>query len=161
MHESKLLDSRRVFLRGMACGVAGLSVHSLFNVPGLFAEQFTLTAPQGEGPFYPDRLPLDTDNDLLTVNDGITPAIGEVTHLTGRLLDASGGPLRNAVVEIWQVDHNGVYLHTDSDSNGERDQNFQGVWTLSDGLHGANTISARSSRCLMGTERRTSILQSR
>jgi protocatechuate 3,4-dioxygenase beta subunit len=29
------------------------------------------------------RLPLDTDNDLLILNDGLTPAVGEITHLTG------------------------------------------------------------------------------
>ena len=28
---------------------------------------------QTEGPFYPNKLPLDTDNDLLVINDGITP----------------------------------------------------------------------------------------
>ena len=87
---------------------------SFWNVPGAFAEALTLTPRQTEGPFYPDRLPLDTDNDLIIVNDGITPAVGEITHLTGKLLDANGNPLRNAVVEIWQVDGNGVYLHTPS-----------------------------------------------
>ncbi|CAG0977872.1 partial protocatechuate 3,4-dioxygenase, beta subunit, partial [Anaerolineae bacterium] len=40
-----------------------------FGVRGAFAEALTLTAAQEEGPFYPDRLPLDTDNDLLLIND--------------------------------------------------------------------------------------------
>lgn len=35
-----------------------------------------------EGPFYPDKMPLDTDNDLLIVNDSITPAVGEVTYVS-------------------------------------------------------------------------------
>ena len=39
-----------------------------------------------EGPFYPTKLPLDTDNDLLVINDGITPAVGDVTHLSGEIL---------------------------------------------------------------------------
>ena len=60
-----------------------------------------------EGPFYPDKLPLDTDNDLIIVNDSITPAVGEITHLSGRILDAKGDPIKNAVVEIWQCDANG------------------------------------------------------
>ena len=73
---------------------------------------------QTEGPFYPDKLPLDTDNDLILVNDDITPAVGEITHLTGRVLDATGSPIRNATVEIWQCDANAVYLHTgDSGTN--------------------------------------------
>lgn len=96
------------------------------SAPGAFAEQLMLTPKQTEGPFYPDHLPLDTDNDLLVVNDGITPAIGEVTHLSGRLLDAKGDPIRNAVVEIWQVDGKGVYLHTGSSGKAGRDANFQG-----------------------------------
>ncbi len=97
-----------------------------FTAPGAFAEQLTLTPRQTEGPFYPDHLPLDTDNDLLIINDGITPAVGEVTHLTGRLLDAKGDPIRNAVIEIWQVDGRGVYLHSGSGDAAKRDANFQG-----------------------------------
>ena len=84
------------------------------------------TPRQTEGPFYPNKLPLDTDNDLLVINDGITPAVGEVTYLTGRILDAKGDPVRNALVEIWQVDNNGAYIHT-KDPHGEKhDKNFQG-----------------------------------
>ena len=71
-------------------------------------------------------MPLDTDNDLLIINDSITPAIGEVTHLTGRVLSLSGQPVRNALVEIWQVDNNGVYIHTESHGRDKLDGNFQG-----------------------------------
>ncbi|MCA9235218.1 MAG: twin-arginine translocation signal domain-containing protein [Planctomycetales bacterium] len=113
-------NSRRRFLQGAgAVGAAGLFA------PGAFAEMLTPTPRQTEGPFYPDHLPLDTDNDLLIINDGITPAVGEVTHVGGRVLDAAGNPVRNALVEIWQVDGRGVYLHSQS-GGGERDANFQG-----------------------------------
>jgi protocatechuate 3,4-dioxygenase beta subunit len=111
--------------------------------PGAFAELLSLTPKQTEGPFYPDRLPLDTDNDLLVINDGITPAIGEITHLSGRLLDSKGDPIRNAVVEIWQVDGKGVYLHSGSDGKAGRDANFQGFGrflTGSSGEYGFRTI---------------------
>ncbi len=121
-----LLRTRRRFLRGMACGAAVAGVPGFFTVPGLFAQELTLTQRQTEGPFYPTRLPLDTDNDLLVLNDGLTPAVGEVTHLSGRILDASGHPIRNAVVEIWQVDHHGAYLHEGSSNGDRRDKNFQG-----------------------------------
>jgi protocatechuate 3,4-dioxygenase beta subunit len=79
-----------------------------------------------EGPFYPDKLPLDTDNDLLVINDSITPAVGEITHLTGRVLNSNGEPIRNAFVEIWQVDNNGAYLHSGTSNRDRRDTNFQG-----------------------------------
>jgi protocatechuate 3,4-dioxygenase beta subunit len=117
-----LLPSRRLFLGGLAFSAA------YFTVPGLFADELTRTPPQTEGPFYPDKLPLDTDNDLLVINEGITPAVGTVTHLTGRVLDLKGNPVRNALVEIWQCDNNGVYLHSDDSTpkKDKQDKNFQG-----------------------------------
>ena len=57
----QILTPRREFLRRMSWAGA------LCTTPGLFAEQLTLTPRQTEGPFYPDRLPLDTDNDLVVV----------------------------------------------------------------------------------------------
>lgn len=92
----------------------------------LFAEELLATAALTEGPFYPDKLPLDTDNDLLILNDSITPAVGEITHLSGRLLSRSGEPMRNAFIEIWQVDNRGAYLHSGSSNREQRDANFQG-----------------------------------
>jgi len=114
------LRTRRVLLGTFALGAAA------WAVPGVFAEELVKTPPQTEGPFYPDRLPLDTDNDLLIVNAGITPGVGEISHVTGRILDANGKPVRNALVEIWQVDGNGAYLHTGSSNGEKRDRNFQG-----------------------------------
>jgi protocatechuate 3,4-dioxygenase beta subunit len=119
-NESNVLPARRRFLRGLILGAAALSV------PGVFAEQLTLTPRQTEGPFYPDHLPLDTDNDLLIIKDSITPAVGTITHLSGRVLDARGEPIKDALVEIWQCDNNGVYLHSRSGNAGARDKNFQG-----------------------------------
>src|SRR4249919_2878138 len=115
------MSSRRVFLQsGAVLGAA------FFTVPGAFAQQVVRTPAQTEGPFYPTKLPLDTDNDLIVVNDQLTPAVGVIAHVTGRILDASGKPIRDAQVEIWQCDNNGVYLHPGSDNAGKRDSNFQG-----------------------------------
>ncbi|HMP79067.1 MAG TPA: protocatechuate 3,4-dioxygenase [Pirellulaceae bacterium] len=91
-----------------------------------FQDQLVRTPAQTEGPFYPNRLPLDTDNDLIIINENLTPAVGEITHLTGRVFDANGKPVRNAQVEIWQVDHRGAYLHHGSANHAQRDTNFQG-----------------------------------
>src|SRR6266545_3113078 len=122
-------QNRRRFLSRLAGGTM------LFAVPGAFAEELLRTPAQTEGPFYPDHLPLDTDNDLLTVNDGLTPAVGEITHLNGRILDSKGRPIRNALVEIWQVDNRGVYLHS-RDTHAERDKNFQGFGRFLTGSSG-------------------------
>lgn len=115
-----VVPSRRRFFQGLGLTAA------YFTTRGLYAEELTLTPKQTEGPFYPDKLPLDTDNDLLILNDNITPAVGDVTWLSGRILDKSGAPIKNAIVEIWQCDANGAYLHTGTDNKDKHDKNFQG-----------------------------------
>jgi protocatechuate 3,4-dioxygenase beta subunit len=126
--------SRRNFIHKL-----GLSA-ALFSTPGLFAQELshktrTKTAAVEEGPFYPPKLPLDTDNDLLVVNDSITPAIGVVTHVSGRLLDASGDPIRDATIEIWSVDNEGIYL-ADRPNQARFDANFQGFGRFLTGSSG-------------------------
>lgn len=135
MNSTDVLRNRRSFIKGLGVSAAAMTLPTFWNVPGAFAEALTLTPRQTEGPFYPDRLPLDTDNDLIIVNDSITPAVGEITHLTGKLLDAKGNPIRNAVIEIWQVDGNGVYVHSRSAAE-RRDANFQGFGRFLTGTKG-------------------------
>jgi protocatechuate 3,4-dioxygenase beta subunit len=130
-------DSRRAFLGTLTLGAAA------FTTRGLFADELVRTPKQTEGPFYPDKLPLDTDNDLLVINDAITPAVGEVTYLTGRILDAKGDPIRNALVEIWQVDNSGSYIHTKDPQRSKHDEHFQGFGrflTASNGEYYFRTI---------------------
>jgi protocatechuate 3,4-dioxygenase beta subunit len=117
---SDLLISRRSLVLGSAASAAW------FTVRGAFAEDLIRTPAQMEGPFYPDKLPLDTDNDLIVINDSLTPSVGEITWLSGRILGSGGQPLRNAVVEIWQCDNNGAYLHSGTTNAERRDKNFQG-----------------------------------
>jgi protocatechuate 3,4-dioxygenase, beta subunit len=116
------IRDRRQFLKRIAIGSAA----TLFSVRGAFAQELVRTPPQTEGPYYPIQLPLDQDNDLLIINDNITPAIGEIVQLSGRVLTPSGNPVRNARVEIWQADNTGAYLHSRSMGYSTRDVNFQG-----------------------------------
>jgi protocatechuate 3,4-dioxygenase beta subunit len=112
--------ARRRFLQALAATSAA------YTVPGLFAEALHQTVSLGEGPFYPDKMPLDTDNDLLGINESITPAVGEITYVSGRLLTKSGEPIRNGYIEIWQTDIHGSYIHTGGRNTGGLDPNFQG-----------------------------------
>lgn len=131
MSDAFFIPHRRVFL-----GTLGAA---LFTTRGLFAEQLMLpTPPLTEGPFYPDKLPLDRDNDLILVSDSTTPAVGEITHLTGRVLSASGSPVKDATVEIWQCDAKAVYLHTrDSGPKADQqDRHFQGFGHFTTGSSG-------------------------
>jgi protocatechuate 3,4-dioxygenase beta subunit len=111
-------------------GVPSLATTSCATVAG--------TPALTEGPFYPDKLPLDQDNDLIIIGDSTTPSVGEISHLSGRILSPSGEPLTNADIEIWQCDANQVYLHS-SDSTrkaDQRDRNFQGYGRFTTGSTG-------------------------
>lgn len=127
---------RRRLLRGLGSGAL------LLASPTLLADLLA-TPAQTLGPFYPDQLPLDQDNDLLLVGDSSTQARGTVVQLHGRILDTRGQPLRGALVEIWQVDANGIYLHSRGGDRARRDPNFQGYGrfeTASDGRYRFRTI---------------------
>jgi protocatechuate 3,4-dioxygenase beta subunit len=122
--------SRRGIIRSLTLGAAA------FTTPGLFAEQLAATPRLTEGPYYPDKMPLDTDNDLLVINDAITPAVGEIAYLTGRVLGAGGEPVRNAFVEIWQVDSRASYIHSRGRNPNGYDSNFQGYGRFLTGAKG-------------------------
>lgn len=123
-------ETRRRALRLLALG-------SLFaGRRGAYAEELARTPAMTEEPFFPDRLPLDTDNDLLVISDAVEPADGEITWLSGRILDAAGAPVRNALVEIWQVDGHGAYLHSRTGNADKRDRRFQGYGRFLTGVEG-------------------------
>lgn len=124
--------TRRQFLRRAALAA------SFFAVPGAFAEELRRKTPWvTQGPLYPDKLPLDTDNDLIIVSNSVTPAVGEITHLSGRLLGVHGEPIRNSIIEIWQVDNTATYLQERGyKSPGSFDPNFQGFGRFETGSSG-------------------------
>ena len=88
------------------------------------AARLMVTPNQGPGPFYPETLPLDSDNDLVRVQGQTERARGEVTHIMGNILGQDGRTLRQARVEIWQCDALGHYHHPRD--GGGADPNFQG-----------------------------------
>jgi protocatechuate 3,4-dioxygenase beta subunit len=116
---------RRMLLGALACAAQPALAQGLVPTPA-----------QTEGPFYPDRLPLDQDNDLTMVAGHRAPAAGKITDLTGRILDVNGKPLRGVVIEIWQVDNNGHYIHT-ADAGARNDADFQGFGRFETGQDGA------------------------
>ncbi len=94
-----------------------------------FAKSAAALAPtprQTEGPFYPDVMPSDTDNDLVRIASKTQEAGGEILILTGTILDTKGKALSGALIEIWQCDMHGNYLHTEGASSEKRDHAFQG-----------------------------------
>jgi protocatechuate 3,4-dioxygenase beta subunit len=67
----------------------------------------------------------EEDNDL-TVQHAEMP-IGERIVVAGRVLDTEGKPLRNTLVEVWQANAAGRYLHTWDRWPAELDPNFSGA----------------------------------
>lgn len=130
MSQRSLILSRRGFVGVLASGLVACSTSRVAAIDP------TPTPAQTEGPFYPDRLPLDRDNDLLLVDGSQTQAKGVVTHLSGRVLDPHGKPVAGAVVEIWQCDANGIYLHSHGGDRAKIDAGFQGFGTCRTGDNG-------------------------
>jgi len=111
--------ARRRIMGGVALAAAALPLRG--SLAALLP-----TPAQTAGPFYPDELPLDSDNDLVRVAGEAAAALGTVTHVTGRVLDSSGRAIERARVEIWQCDANGRYHHPRDDSAAPLDRGFQG-----------------------------------
>jgi protocatechuate 3,4-dioxygenase beta subunit len=77
----------------------------------------------------------------LRVEGRAAEAKGTPVNVVGRVRNAQGRPLADAVVEIWQCDARGIYLHP-RDRDG-RDENFQGYGmnrTDAAGTYGFRTI---------------------
>jgi protocatechuate 3,4-dioxygenase beta subunit len=124
---------RRRFLKAIALASAG------FTLPGYLAEALTLAPSVTQGPYYPlaKNIPLDDDNDLLYLNSNTTAASGIITYLSGRILDASGNPIKDALVEIWHADNGGNYIYSASATrNSAADANFQGFGQFLTGSSG-------------------------
>ncbi len=113
---------RRTFLK---LGAGSLALAPLMAPLAATAGPLLETVDQTTGPFYPDELPLDRDNDLVWIEGHDEPAKGVHTNVVGRVLTPRGEPIAGATVEIWQCDANGGYHHPDDPNDVERDDNFQ------------------------------------
>jgi protocatechuate 3,4-dioxygenase beta subunit len=125
---------RRRFFKSMAIASAG------YTLSGYLAEALTASPIVTQGPFYPlaDDIPLDKDNDLVQLNDNLTLATGQITYITGRVLDTNGTPIKNALVELWQADREGDYQYfTGVGRNPVFDANFAGFGQFVTGSSGA------------------------
>ena len=120
--------NRRILLASAAA--AGLSL-ALPAWAGLLR-----TPSQALGPFYPRQLPLDNDNDLVSVAGRSGSARGEICNLHGRILDEAGQPVGAARVEIWQCDAFGRYHHPDDRGDRPLDPGFQGYGRFTTGVDG-------------------------
>ena len=114
--------NRRKFL-------TAVSGSAIVLTPTIAEARLLATPRQAEGPFYPRERDLfpDIDNDLVLIASKTKQAGGIILNLTGDVVDRDGAPVAGAIVEIWQCDANGRYLHRGDRSNSrKRDAYFQG-----------------------------------
>jgi protocatechuate 3,4-dioxygenase beta subunit len=88
------------------------------------------------GPVYgPDALrPLDNDLTRNAVING--QPIGERIIVVGQVLDESGRPIPNALLEIWQANACGRYIHKVDQHDAPLDPNFTGAGRVLTGKNG-------------------------
>jgi protocatechuate 3,4-dioxygenase beta subunit len=77
------------------------------------------------GPVYGHEMIRPTDHDLTRQHEG--EAIGERIIVAGRVLDEDGRPVPNTLVEIWQANAAGRYVHVLDQHPAPLDPNFSGA----------------------------------
>jgi protocatechuate 3,4-dioxygenase beta subunit len=82
------------------------------------------TISEVTGPSFGAEFVRKGDNDLTRVGNG--EAIGERILVSGRVLDENGRPVPNALIEIWQANAAGRYLHARDQHNAPLDPHFSG-----------------------------------
>lgn len=92
------------------------------------------------GPFFPRALAEAENNNLIAAGMAVrgTPIV-----LAGKVMESGDQPVRNAVVEIWQPDADGLFAHPADPRAADADPNFRG-WgrcaTTSDGWYRFHTV---------------------
>jgi len=97
----------------------------------------TLKTPwQSAGPFYPDWEPDDLDNNLVNIGLRGVDAEGIKLDIFGTITNPEYKPLSDLIIEIWQTDKNGIYIHSSAPDQKKRDKNFQGFGKTKSDLNG-------------------------
>ena len=129
--------NKRIDRRNWIIGSASMiGLAALYPWRRAFAAEYPRTPRQMEGPFYPLVRPNAIDSDLIHVPGQAGVAAGEITTLTGRVLDTDGRPFAGVLVEIWQVNGYGRYHDTRDHSDKPIDQRFKGYGTCLTGQDG-------------------------
>jgi len=89
------------------------------------------TLSERTGPVFGQSTVAPTDSDLTAQHAGAP--LGERIVVSGRVLDEGGRPVRGALIEVWQANAAGRYLHKNDQHDAPLDANFSGCGrTLTD-----------------------------
>lgn len=107
---------------------------SMTRSPSLPLLSMESTPSEETGPRFGHSLIGALDNNLISnYTQGKALAVGERIRLHGRVLDESGRPVRNTLVEVWQANAGGRYRHIKDGYFAPLDPNFGGCGrTLTD-----------------------------
>jgi protocatechuate 3,4-dioxygenase, beta subunit len=89
--------------------------------------QRPLTLSELTGPTGLERKLKVGDNDLSRAVAGGPRALGQLIQICGRVLDEDGSPVVGAVVEVWQANAAGKYIHEYDQTDSPIDPNFTGT----------------------------------
>jgi protocatechuate 3,4-dioxygenase beta subunit len=107
--------------------------HALVSIP--------VTLSEITGPSFPKEITSPKAFDLTRQYKG--QPLGERITVSGRVLDEDGRPIRNTLVEIWQANAAGRYLHKNDQHDAPLDPNFAGegrTFTDEDGRYRFITV---------------------
>ena len=116
-------------------------VSSIARSPRMPLVMLPKTLTEKTGPVFGHGLIRTGDNDLTAQHLG--DPVGERIYVHGQVLDEDGRPLRGALVEVWQANASGRYLHKVDSHDAPLDPNFSGAGrTLTDenGYYSFKTI---------------------
>ncbi len=86
-----------------------------------------LTLSELTGPVTLEQRLAISDQDIARIHPAGPRAIGQYIEVTGRVVDEDGAPLAGAMVEIWQANSAGKYVHEMDVHEAPVDPNFAGV----------------------------------
>lgn len=95
-----------------------------------------LTLSERTGPMDLARRLNANDHDLSRPVPGGARAMGQLIHVSGRVTDEDGTPIAGAVIELWQANAAGKYIHEADRHEAPLDPNFTGWGRLVTGGEG-------------------------
>ena len=139
MENANPLISRRQFaVAGALAASAVVAASRVHAAVGLLP-----TPGQILGPFWPTQGVPDMSGDLTYIPGRTGRAVGQLLHVTGRVLNRDGTPVANAKLDIWQANAAGRYRHPSDTNPAPLDPNFNGfaeLTTNTDGSYHFTTI---------------------
>jgi len=141
MKDHKTINRRQLLGAGIALPLGAIATEAVA------ADTCGVTPRQTTGPFFPIVDQVEKDVDLTRLKGHDKAALGEVIRVQGRVLDTSCKPVPGALVDLWQADAKGRYIHPADPNPARRDANFQG-WgqavTDAEGRYSFRTIKPAS-----------------